>query len=264
VFAEPERDACPEPGPGDHAEREHQEDRPIDVPQERVNDRPRDHQDRDHEQGGSERPAQRHPDPDREGGHQHDPAADAQQPRDEAREQSDRRVLPPGGLAEDPRRARGAPDDHLEGRDRDQAGGDQEQQVHVHDLREQRARDRPAHPGDGRPLRGADAHLARLRVGVRAHERSRQDDRQRRRDRLDRGPAQDGVHGRGRDDPAADAEQTRQDPRGEPHGDAERRLLRCHVSRSTARSMTSRSPLYAARLTAERRGNHRTSSISVS
>ena len=39
---------------------------------------------------------------------------------------------------------------------------------------------------------------------------------------------------------------------------------RRHVSRSTARSMTSRSPLYAARLTAERSGNHRTSSISVS
>ena len=122
----------------------------------------------------------------------------------------------------------------------------------------------PPTPGSAAHSGGAEAHLARLRVRVRAHERGRQDDGQRRRDRLDRGPAQDRVHGRGRDDPAADAEQTRQDPGAEPHGDAERRLQRRHASRSTARSMTSRSPLYAARLTAERSGNHRTSSISVS
>src|SRR6476659_6099067 len=130
--------------------------------------------------------------------------------------------------------------------------------------REPRARGGPRHPGDRGESYGSPAHLVSARVRVATDEGGRDRDRKRGADRDVRAPAQELLDGRCGDDAAADAEQTRQHAGGDPDHDAENDLLGRHRKSSAARARTSRSPRYAARLSARSSGNQRISSISSS
>src|SRR5207247_11190299 len=127
-----------------------------------------------------------------------------------------------------------------------------------------RAGSRARDPGDRGEPDGSPAHLASPSVGVSPHDGGGDRNRQRRTDRDVRGPAEQLLDRGGGDDAAANAEQTRQDAGRDPDRDPEDDLLGRHRKNSAARARTSRSPRYAARLSARSSGNHRISSISSS
>src|SRR5918995_5213892 len=206
AFPCPEGDPCAKPRAGDHAGDEHEKDRPVDVAERGVDDRPRNDERGDEHERRPERAFERHADQQRERRDDDDSASHAEQARCESRPEPDHTVFPYGGLPLLPRRRwRSSPDDLRAGQP-DQHRGDEQQYMWVHELREVGTDRRADDARSGSPPRGAVAHLSRARVCVRCHDRRGEDHGQRRRHGLDGRTTEERVDGRLRDHAAAHTE----------------------------------------------------------
>src|ERR671910_1860663 len=134
AFACPERDPRAKPCAGDHAGHEHEEDRPVDVTERGVDERPRNDERGDEHERRPERAFERHADEQRERRDDDDSASHAEQARCESRPERDHPVFPHGRLALLPRRRRRSSPDDLRAGQPDQRRGNEEQSMWVHEL----------------------------------------------------------------------------------------------------------------------------------
>src|ERR687897_933233 len=114
-------------GDEDHAHHEHEEDRPVDVAECGVDERPRNDERGDEHERRPERAFERHADQQRERRDDDDSASHAEQARCESSPERDHPVLPHGRLALLPRRRWGSSPDDLRAGQPDQHRGDEQQ-----------------------------------------------------------------------------------------------------------------------------------------
>src|ERR671919_1422114 len=135
AFPCPEGDPCAKPRSGHHAHHEHDEDRPVDVAERGVDERPRNDERSDEHERRPERAFERHADQQRERRDDDDSASHAEKARCESRPERDHPVLPHRRLALLPRGRRSSSPDDLRAGHSDQRRGNEEQSMWVHEPR---------------------------------------------------------------------------------------------------------------------------------
>ena len=146
----------------------------------------------------------------------------------------------------------------------EQDGGHDQEQPRVDRAREPGAERGADDAGADQPGRRAHVDLSSTPVGERPREGGREDHGERGREGDDRRRSEQHLDAGRHHDPASDAEQSREDAGDEADRDPDRDVRDAQRSISAARPSTSRSPRYAARLSARSSGNQRISSISSS